>query len=126
MPPLSMLARKAIDSFAAKIGVTARAAADHSYGFEFFSLGTMSILQSEDDDRVIVSLARVSNRNDALMQKRLLNLAGFDSQSGITVHAGIAPDGTYVLALALDEKDFDEQSLNEALFRLDELQNFIA
>jgi hypothetical protein len=124
--PLSMRARQAIESFAAKMGVTARVAADHSYGFEFSRLGTLSILQSEDDDRVIVSLARVSNRVDALMQRHLLNLAGYESRSNTTLHAGIASGKTCVLALAFDDVNFSEQSLDEALFRLNELQNFIA
>ena len=123
--PVSMRVRQAIESFAAKMGVIARVAADHSYGFEFSRLGTLSILQSEDDDKVIVSLARVSNRVDALTQRRLLNLAGYDSRSNSTVQAAIASGETCVLALAFDEINFDEQSLDEALFRLNELQNVI-
>ena len=124
--PISPIVRRAIESFAAKMRVSARAAADNSYGFQFSRSGTLSILQSEDDGRIIVGLARAPNCLDASTQMHLLSLAGFDARSCATVHAGIALDGTCVLALAFEETQIDEQSLDEALFRLRELQSSIA
>jgi hypothetical protein len=124
--PLSMRVRQTIESFAARMGVTPRAAADHSYGFEFYRLGTFSILQSDDGERAIVSLAQNSYRADSAMRKRLLNLTGFDLPSSTTVHAGMTRDGTFVLAVALDAVNLSVQSLDEVLFRLSELYNSIS
>jgi type III secretion system chaperone SycN len=113
-------ARQVIESFAANMGVTARAAADHSYGFEFARSGRLSIVPSEDGERVIICLARGPHRADTSMQRRLFDLAGFDPASGAMVHAGMAPDGTFVLALNLEEERFDMQLLDEALSTLSE------
>jgi type III secretion system chaperone SycN len=125
MATFSTMAKRVIESFAANMGVTARAAADHSYGFEFARSGRLSIVPSEDGERVIVCLARVPHRADTSMQRRLLNLAGFDSAGNAMVHAGMAPDGTFVLALSLEEERFDMQLLDEAFSKLSELHNFI-
>jgi hypothetical protein len=122
--PLSMVVRQVVESFSAKMGVTARAAPDHSYGFEFSQKGTLSILQPEDDERVIVALARAFNRSNPSTQRRLLNLAGFDSRLRAEMYAGMTSE-TYVIALAFEEINFDVQRLDEALFRLDELLNSI-
>ena len=125
MVPFSTMARRVIELFAANMGVTAQAAADHSYGFEFARSGRLSIVPSEDGQRVIVCLARVPHRADTSMQRRLFNLAGFDAVSNAMVHAGMAPDGTFVLALDLEEERFDMQLLDEALSMLSELHHSI-
>jgi type III secretion system chaperone SycN len=125
MATFSTMAKRVIESFAANMGVTAQAAADHSYGFEFARSGRLSIVPSEDGERVIVCLARVPHRADTSMQRRLLNLAGFDSAGSAMVHAGMALDGTFVLALSLEEERFDMQLLDEAFSKLSELHNFI-
>jgi type III secretion system chaperone SycN len=125
MPAFSTMARQVIESFAANMGVTARAAADHSYGFEFARSGRLSVVPSEDGDRIIVCLARVPHRADASMQRRLFQLAGLDRASSVLVHAGMAPDGAFVLALNLEEERFDMQSLDQALSTLSELHDSI-
>jgi type III secretion system chaperone SycN len=125
MASFSTATRRAIESFAANMGVTAQAAADHSYGFEFARSGRLSIVPSEDGERVIVCLARVPHRADTSMQRRLLDLAGFDPMSGAMVHAGMASDGTFVFALNLEEERFDLQLLDEALSTLSERHDSI-
>jgi type III secretion system chaperone SycN len=125
MALFSTMARQVIESFAANMGVTARAAADHSYGFEFARSGRLSVVPSEDGDRIIVCLARAPHRADASMQRRLLRLAGFARASNVMVHAGMAPDGTFVLALNLEEDRFDMQSLDQAFSMLGELHDSI-
>jgi type III secretion system chaperone SycN len=121
----STTARRVIESFAANMGVTARAAADQSYGFEFARSGRLSIVPSEDGARVIICLARVPHRADASTQRRLFDQAGFDPASSAMVHAGVAPDGTFVLALNLEEERFDMQLLDEALSMLSERHDSI-
>jgi type III secretion system chaperone SycN len=125
MASFSTATRRVIEQFAANMGVTAQAAADHSYGFEFARSGRLSIVPSEDGERVIVCLARVPHRVDTSMQRRLLDLAGFDPMSGAMVHAGMAPDGTFVFALNLEEERFDMQLLDEALSTLGERHDSI-
>lgn len=119
------MARQVIESFAANMGVTAKAAADHSYGFEFARSGRLSVIPSEDGERIIVCLARVPHRADTSMQRRLFDLAGFNQANSVMVHAGMAPDGTFVLALNLEEERFDMQSLGQALSTLGELHDSI-
>jgi type III secretion system chaperone SycN len=125
MSPFSTMARQVIESFAANMGVAARPAADHSYGFEFARSGRLSLAASEDGERIMVCLARVPHRGDASMQRRLFNLAGFDQLSSVMVHAGMALDGTFVLALNLEQERFDLQSLDQALSTLSELHDSI-
>jgi type III secretion system chaperone SycN len=125
MASFSTATRRVIEQFAANMGVTPQAAADHSFGFEFARSGRLSIVPSEDGERVIVCLARVPHRADTSMQRRLLDLAGFDPMSGAMVHAGMAPDGTFVFALNLEEERFDMQLLDEALSTLSERHDSI-
>jgi len=120
-----MMARQVIESFAANMGVTAQAAADQSYGFEFARLGKLSLVPSQDGARIIVCLARGPQRTDTSMQKRLFDLAGFVSASGAMVHAGMMRDGTFVLALNIEEERFDMQLLDEALSTLSDLHSSI-
>lgn len=123
--PFSTMARRVIESFAANMGMSAHAAADHSYGFDFARSGTLSIIPSEDGKRIIICLTRVPYRPDISMQMRLLSLAGFDSLSSATIHAGIAPNGMFVLALNIEEERFDAQLLNNSFSRLAELYDSI-
>jgi type III secretion system chaperone SycN len=125
MAQFSTMATRVIESFAANMGLTAVVAADHSYGFEFARLGRLSIVPSEYGDRVIVCLARSPHRTDSSSRRMLLDLAGFRPATNTMLHAGLAPDGSFVLALDIDSERFDMQLLDEALSALDELHNSI-
>jgi hypothetical protein len=126
MAPFSTMARRVIESFAANIGLQANAAPDHSYGFEFARSGKLSIMPSEDGKRIIISLARAPVRPDISMQMRLLTFAGLDSASGAMIHAGIALNGMFVLAIDIEEERFDSQTLNDCLLKLMKLHNLIS
>jgi type III secretion system chaperone SycN len=125
MAAFSTMARRVIESFAANMGVAAQPAADHSYGFQFARSGRLSIVPSEDGERIIVCLARVPHRADTSTQRRLFGLAGFDPASGAMVHAGMTPDGTFVFALNVEEGRFDMQLLDEAFSTLNERHDSI-
>jgi hypothetical protein len=125
MATFSTMARRVIESFAAGMSVPAQAAADHSYGFEFARSGKLSIILSREGARVIISLARSSDRADITTQMRLLSLSGFDSISGAMIHAGISSTGAFILALDIEEDHFDVQVLNDSLVNLAKLLNSI-
>jgi type III secretion system chaperone SycN len=125
MAAFSTMSRRVIESFAANMGVTAQPAADHSYGFQFARSGRLSIVPSEDGERVIVCLARAPHRADTSMQRRLFDLAGFDLASGAMIHAGMTSDGTFVFAINLEEGRFDMQLLDEAFSTLNERHDSI-
>jgi len=125
MPEFSTMARIVVERFAENLGITARMAPDHSYGFVLDRSGTLSLTPSDDGKRIIVSLARLPNRSDIALQLQFLGLAGVQSGTGTLVHAGIAPDETMVLATNLDEDRFDVQSLDQTLARLIELQDSV-
>lgn|ERR1700733_1185212 len=121
----STRARIAIERFAEILGCAANAAPDQSYGFVFARSGTLSVLPTEDGERIIVALARAPNRSDIALQLRFFALAGLQSDSKTFVHAGMAPDETMVLAVDLNEDGFDVQSLDNAVSRLIELQQSV-
>jgi hypothetical protein len=123
MAQFSMAAEQVIEAFAASMGVVAQAAPDRSYGFEFDSSGTLSLVPSDDSKRIIVCLTRMRDQPNAGLSARLLESAGFDPAVNTTVHAGLGPDGAVVLAAGIDENDFDLQILDGTLSRLIELHN---
>ena len=83
--------------------------------------GTLSLVASEDGRRVIVSLARVPFRSNVVTERRFLDLAGLDATTGMLIHAGMAPDGSLVLAMDIDDDKIDLQSIDRSLRRLLEL-----
>ena len=125
MAKFATAARLVIEGFAASMGIQAQPAPDHSYGFEFSRLGKLSIAPSEDGKRVIMCLARGPHRADAAMQRRILSVAGLDPVIGAMVHAGMAPDGSLVLAIDFEEERFDMQLADTALARLGELHDSV-
>jgi hypothetical protein len=126
MTLFSTTATRVVEAFAANMGLTAIAAADHSYGFEFTRFGRLSIVPAEDGERVIICLARLPHRADALSRRRLFSLAGFNFSHNAMIHAGIAPDGSFTLAMDVEEARFDVQMLDEALSTLNELHDLTA
>jgi hypothetical protein len=125
MTRFSTMATRVIESFAAGMGIMPLEAEDHSYGFEFEKRGKLSIVPSEDNDRVIVCLARQPRRSYDSTRRLLLDLAGFNSSGNEAIHAGIAPDGSFVLAIDLDVARFDLQLLDQTLSELDALHDSI-
>lgn len=123
MGQFSIAAERVIEAFAVSMGVAAHAAQDRSYGFEFDRSGTLSILPSDDSKRIIICLTRMPDRPNAALPARLLESAGFDRSLNVMVHAGLAPDGAFVLVAGIDESDFDLQMLHRTLSRLIELHN---
>jgi hypothetical protein len=125
MTPFSIRAVRAIESFAAHLGVQAQAGPDHSYGFEFAKSGRLSIASSEDGKRVILALARASDRVNASTHLQVLVLAGVDRLSGAMIHAGVAACGVLILAVAIEEEYFDTQAIDDSLSTLIRLHDSI-
>ena len=125
MTPFSMPTQKAIEAFAAKMGMSCRPAADNSYGFHFERTGTLSILQSNEDACIIVSLTRNRKQLDASAQRRLLNMAGLDLHRNMMIYSAMLRGGTCIIAVSIEENIFDERALDEALFMLSALHDSI-
>jgi hypothetical protein len=118
MAQFSASALQVIERFAGNMGLPAIPAPDGSFGFVIERAGTLSLVASEVGTRVIVGLDRVPYRSDISMERRFLDLAGFDPTTANFVHAGMAGDGSMVLAIDFDDERFDMQSLDFAVGRL--------
>jgi hypothetical protein len=126
MGQFSMKALQVIDNFAASMGLPAIPASDGSFGFVIDHVGTLSLVASDVGRRVIVGLDRIPFRSDTAMERNLLDLAGFDPTTSTFAHAGMASDGTMILAVDFDEDRFDLQSLDYAVERLTALHDSVS
>jgi hypothetical protein len=123
MAGFSSTAERVVEDFAAGLGLPAIRAPDGTYGFIFERSGTLSLVASEDGRRVIVSVARVPFWSNVVTERCFLDVAGLDATTGALVHAGMAPDGSLVLAMDIDDDKFDLQSIDRSLRRLFELHD---
>jgi type III secretion system chaperone SycN len=118
MPGLSQRVVQIIESFAASMGLPARAAADGSFSFVFSRSGTLSLTSSEEGDRLLVSLARDPVRSDSDLEWRLLLQAGLDPATQTFLHSGMSPDGGLFHVMEFAEDDVDLPALDAVLRRL--------
>jgi len=114
---LSAAARRTIGAFAAQLNLTTEPAADGSHAFAFERSGTLSFTAGSDE-RVLISLAWRPALLDEEGERSLLSLAGPDPSDGAFLHAGIAAGGVAVLAMSVDEADFDLPRIDACLQRL--------
>lgn len=117
MASLSTRALGSIQTFASAMGLSATPSADGSYAFRFRHSGALSITPA-DGDRLVMSLAWRPDRSDAAGLRRLLAIAGPDPSGGPFLHSGLAPDGSYVAAIALPQDGLDLPTLDSGLRRL--------
>lgn len=115
MAALPFSARTTAETFAESLGVPARAAPDGSIGFRFLQSGTLSLTPTSAPDRVVMSLAWRPADPTAAAERRLLDRAGADPITGEAIHTGMAPDGSFVCAFALDPGRLDLPTFDERL-----------
>jgi type III secretion system chaperone SycN len=109
---------RAVESFAAQLGLPARPAADGSFGFVFARTGTLTVTPAQGGRRIVVSLARKAARVEPALLLRLLGAGGHDPATGRLIHAGLAPDDEIHLALSFAEADFDLPALDAGFQQL--------
>lgn len=116
----------AIEQFASTLGLPARPARDGSISFVFERAGTLSMTPSADSSRVLMSLARKPVRPDSSVERRALQKAGIDPTSSRFLHAGLASDGTIVMAESFGENELDLPALEGCFARLVQAQDELA
>jgi len=113
---LSAASRDTIAAFAGQLGLPLPASPDGSYSFAFQQSGLVTFTAADGSDRVVMSLARPIGTSEA-SEERLLQLAGPDRTTGRFLHAGLARDGSALLAVSLD-RNFGLPAVEEALQQL--------
>ena len=103
MGQFSTAAKRAVEDFATNVGLDATPAPDGSYGFELSRSGILSLMPSDNGDRIIVSLTRVPYRSDFSTERKILDLAGLDPTTTTFVHGGLAEDGSIVLSIDVEK-----------------------
>ena len=118
MGTLNSTSLYAIEQFSSSIGLPARPARDGSFTFVFERSGTLSLTPSADSSRVLLSLARMPLRADNAIERRALQKAGIDPTTSRLVHAGLAADGSIVLAVGFGENELDLPALESCFQEL--------
>lgn len=114
----STASQHVIEAFAANMGITAQTAADNSYAFVFAQSGVLTIIPSEDGQRIIICLALDKHKIDPLFHDRFIRLGGPDFHLGIMLHTAMGENGSFVLATSIDQADFTLQLLDQIVFTL--------
>lgn len=125
MADLPFAARGAVEAFAASMGIPAKTAPDGSIGFRFRNSGTLSVTPTSNSARVLMSLAWFPADKTATAERRLLDRAGVDPITGEALHTGLAPDGSFICAVALDAAGLDLPTFDERLRMLLSLRDQI-
>ena len=123
MPALSTRAARSVEAFAASMGLPATPAGDGSYSFRFRRSGTVTITPAANGSRAMFSLAWSPSRADRASERLLLELAGPDPSSGRFIQSGMATDGSFVCAVAIDDNEMDLPVLDQWLRRLMEIRD---
>jgi hypothetical protein len=126
MRQFTVKARSAVEAFAENLGVAAVTAADGSFGFSFVRSGEVSILPSDDGSRVILCLARRTRDRSRATPLKLFRAAGLDAATGAFVHAGTVADDRHILAIDIDEAQFNSQAIHEVISTLVRLHDAVA
>lgn len=95
--------RHVIESFAAQLGLPARAAKDASYGFVFDGTGTVTFTPARPGGGVVMSLSWKPARVDGGLMRKCLANGGFDASAGLTVHASLSSDEVILLSVRFEE-----------------------
>lgn len=114
MPSLSSSARSTISQFAGTLGLTAREAADGSFGFDFSETGRLSVAQDPEGQRILVSVTRRTVLDGIVALARLASQAG-PLPDGRMLQAGLTATDQPVLILAVDERSFGLPMLDRCL-----------
>ncbi|MEL6336585.1 MAG: hypothetical protein AAFS07_07145 [Pseudomonadota bacterium] len=99
---------------------------DGSFTFIFEKMGTLTLVASGEDrlgaeGPIMISLARTPGRVDGRLMEALFAAAGYESQSNLSIHAGLARDGSAILTLAVPRDRFDLSTLEGGIDRLSAL-----
>lgn len=114
MPQISSSVRSTVAQFAGTLGLTAIESEDGSFGFDFSETGRLSVLQSPEDQRVLVSVTRRTLLDGVVALARLAVQAG-PTPDGRMLQVGLTATDQPVLILALDERDFSLPMLDRCL-----------
>ncbi len=115
MSGFSSRASGVIGDFAASLGLAlSQPARDGSYSFAFQQSGLLTFTPSTDGRRVLMSLARRPTRMDEAMEQRAVAAAGYDATAGRMLHTGLAPDGSLLAILDLDDQELDLPTIESA------------
>jgi type III secretion system chaperone SycN len=126
MASFSVGALRAIETFAASLGLPVRPARDGSFSFVFDRSGTLSLTPSNDGARTLVSLARVPPRHDLTVERRALDRAGLNPTTNQFLHAGLAADGSLVFAVSVEDGDISLPALESCFEQLTAAHDAIA
>ncbi|MEJ1160545.1 CesT family type III secretion system chaperone [Prosthecomicrobium sp. N25] len=122
MAAYSPRAAAAVERFAASVGLAPRPARDGTVSFLIAGAGLLTLTPAEDGDRLLVSLAWAPDRPRPEDELALLACAGRNPSTGRYTHAGIAPDDSFVLTLAIEDAEVDLPALDETLRALTDLR----
>lgn len=108
----------AIESFAQRAGIAAVPAGDGTFSFTFERSGTLSFMPGEQQDQLVIFMARTPRYPDAERDLKALKLAGDDRHTGRTLYAGVTADGAIVLSFVLDNSEIDVPTVLACVDRL--------
>jgi hypothetical protein len=111
-----------IETFVAEFGIRPVPAEDGSYSFAFERTGMLSLVASEDGERVLMSLGWSPAYTEARQERRLLEAAGYDAVNQAMLHAGKSGDGMLLLTYDFTEDQVSPQVLDSTFRRLIELR----
>ena len=104
-----------IEAFTTSMNLPTIPGPDGSFNFQFARAGNLSLTSSREGDRVLVSLGRTPPSPDAAAQLRFLSRAGRDKVRNKFLNSGVAPDGSFVFFVGIEEDSFTLQELEQAL-----------
>ena len=115
MAEFSQKTLNTISAFTNSMGLPTVPGPDGSFSFLFERSGNLTLTSSQDGDRIVVSLGRAPVAPDAAAQLQFLSKAGRDKTRNRFLNAGVAPDGSFVFVISIEEDDFTLQELEQVL-----------
>ncbi len=104
-----------IEAFASSMNLPTIPAPDGSFSFRFQRSGELNITPSTDNRRLLVNLSRMPASPDTEHQYHFLRRAGRDLTRNRFLHTGLAPDGSFVFVISIDEDRFSLQELEQTV-----------
>ena len=114
----STQALRALEAFAASVGLPLVPASDGSYSFVFQRSGTLTLTSAGDGQRTVLSLAVRPLRLDEEVEQRLLQLAGPDFTTERFMAAGLTRTGDAMFAVSIDDSEISLPTLETCMQQL--------